>query len=153
VTGLSASLIAEIYQKLAELSVAAGGKTVTVYSLSTLPNSVASANLPARLLLPVITGEGGARQVTVMNTQNKFIVSWTLTDLLLYQPAAQGTGIAQVANPLVTYCADYLAALRLKIVGMGIDSITAEPDVYEYPQGSGSVYFGVRVSLTVKDII
>jgi hypothetical protein len=145
--------ISAIYSAVASLAPKVNSKTIKVYPLTALPNSVPSSALPARLLLPVGAGEGGSTNVTLLEDDNHALVSWTISDLLLYKPVAQGVGLSEVGDVLVDYCEDYLKSLVDARLGYGLSSVTVTPGLYQYPAGSGNEYYGALVTLSVLDLI
>ena len=147
------SSIGDIYASIAALAPKVASKTIKVYPLTALPNSVPSSALPARLLLPVGAGEGGSTNVTLLEDDNHSLISWVISDLLLYKPVAQGIGLPEVGDVLVDYCEDYLKSLVDARLGFGLSSVTATPGIYPYPAASGNEYYGVLIALNILDLI
>lgn len=159
------SEISTIYTAIEDMSILVNGVMPNVYGLTGIPNSLPSANLPARILLDLANaGEGQTMEFRTVgsgiNGGGKQYVDWQFNDLMLYLPIAQGVGNKQVASALVAYLGAYIDAARanreLANTANGSASITGlkvTPGVYEYPSGSGSQYWGVMAMVTVREII
>lgn len=150
------SRLVDIFEALAEMPVAVNGAVVNVYGLDTLPNSVAAAALPARLLLPLGTRSEGRSVSFATFGQNGVVVpQWRITDVLLYKPTAQGRGLNDVAPDLIAYMAAYVDALRATrtLAGATIVDAGLEPGVWTYPVGGSKDYYGVEATLTLKEIV
>lgn len=159
------SAIGAIYTAIEAMSVLAGEKTPTVYGLTGLPNTVASANLPCRILLDLANaGEGQSMEFFSINSGisggGAQYVDWQLSDLLLYLPQAQGLGVKQVAVALVDYTGAYVDACRSNrgLVNTAtneanVTGLRVAPGIYEYPVSSGNFYWGCMATLTIREII
>jgi hypothetical protein len=154
------SQVTAIYQHLAGMELTIGDKTPAVYSLASLLQKVETAQLPARLLA-VTGGRSGGQDGQFQTLRTVLTVRWQLTDLLLYKPEAQGRGLSDVAAQLVAYAGDYLEAVKAnrKPLPAGVRS-TAQvmaarvtPGVYEWPERSGTWYFGVECVLDIDEIL
>lgn len=154
---MAADQISAIYTALQALSITVGSKTPTVYGLTGIPNSVVTAQLPCRILeifdnrLQTVQ----AKPSTITGSvQPNLEVTWAISDLLLWTPEAQGRGIVDVASNLVAYCGLYLDMIRahVQIVSTAIiEDCKPIPGIYEYPMGSGMLYFGVLSVLSIKE--
>lgn len=150
------SAIDSIYTAIKNISVTVGSVTPTAYGLTGLPNQIASADLPARLILAVggalATGQQAVQFYTL--SDYKYGAKWQINDLMLWIPQEQGRGVAQVAQSLVQYAGAYLDAVRTNrdlTALASIEDMRAEPGLYEYPQGSGITYFGCMATVTVQE--
>jgi hypothetical protein len=146
-----------IYRALAAMPVGAAGVVPTVYGYDALPQ-VNTANTPARLQLPF-----GTHLDTSVNKPLSFggkaMVMWKMTDLLLWSPIGQGV-LSDHAAALLEYVENYINALAalsfyLAIGGVGgvVEGWTIDPGIFEYPAGSGAQFFGVEITLSVKETI
>lgn len=150
------SQIEGIYNALVAMSITVDTKTPSVYGLTGLPNQVASADLPCRLILAL-----GANAVAGSSTDFYTLgghqnVVWTMSDLLLWLPAAQGQGVKQVAGALVRYAGKYVDAVKGKwfmVSGADVEDCKVEPGMYEYPVGSGNFYYGCLSRLTIRELV
>ena len=151
------SILTAIYTALAGMSLSyvdRGGATVSpsVYYDNTLPNSMETANLPARVLLPpngsmdVLRGAG-------VNT------TWTINDLFLIDTAARDVGVRSFAPVMASYCANYGDAIgKTWQILSGNSTLTLSLNVsinsgkYEYPSGSGTYFYGCLAILTIEEI-
>ncbi len=145
----------DVYDALAAVSLTVGGKAVTVFNVDSLPESVTTADLPCRLLLPLEPREG--ENFVYAGIQGGLVtVTWVITDLLLVRPLAQGEGLHTVAPDLVAYAQAYLEALKplRKLTTTAVlREISISTGVFEYPARSGNLYFGARADVMVGDEI
>lgn len=151
------SNITGIYDALVAMSVTVSNKTPTVYGITGLPNTVATADLPVRIVeilgSNAMEGEGLPRTI---GANPQISANWMLSDLLLWLPQAQGAGVKQVAQTLVEYSGLYIdaaRAIRAITSNASIMSVSPVAGVYEYPLNSGILYYGVAVKVKVKEII
>lgn len=159
------SQIRTVYSNLAALSVtftreSGGSITVGAKDLDELPNSVAAADAPVRLLLPYAntteTRDGQFASLDRVGRQE-----WFLSDLLLWKPAPLGSGIAESAADLVRYQGAYFEMLRdwrdCGIVGGDSDveliGWRAAPGVYDWPIGGNAWWQGVMITLQVLEVM
>lgn len=152
-----ASQIINIYNALDAVSVTVKGKTPKVYDLEELPESIHTAQLPCRLLLPVgndNAGEGRDGEFIAIGTG--ITVNWTVKDLMLWKPSEQGRGLSDFAPVLVEYCglyADAMRSFKCPYANSALESFSMMPGMYEYPVGSGNWYAGVMCYLQIKEVI
>lgn len=150
------SNISSIYSSIAGFQVSVGSVTPTVRNINQLRTKVNSADAPIRLLLPVspTTEASDFGFIALGKLAN---VTWKVTDLLLWKPVAQGSGIAECAEDLMTYTAAYMEAIRSNRVVASQAHITGanfKPGVYYWPDNeSGVPYYGVAVVLNVEEIL
>jgi hypothetical protein len=131
--------------------------TPTVFGLTGTPDSVETAHLPCRILeifdnrLQTVQ----ARHSTISGTVTPNMeVIWTISDLMLWCPEAQGRGVIDVAYTLVEYCGKYIDVVRSHeaiIASASIEDCKPIPGIFEYPTESGNFYFGVWSTLSVKE--
>ena len=143
-----------IYAVLAAWAFTVDSVSVTCRYGATLKGSVAAADCPVRLLLPVNTGlEGDNIRPVTFGSAGEAV--WVLDDLLLIKPATQSRGLEDVAPLLVQYVQDYTN----KIVTSGknvtarafVESADIATGIYEWPSGSEVAYYGARASLTIRE--
>lgn len=151
------SQLRAIYAAIAGMPVRYNSAIVTAYDLAALPNQVPATNLPVRLLLPLESrGEGRGVNYVSLGTPAVVTVDWKLVDLMLALPISQGSGIQDVAPLLVDYKAEYLEHVRnnKRIAHVAnITSVAMEMAAFTYPASSRTAYFGVEVTLTIKEIV
>lgn len=134
-----------------------GNKTPQVFSLGTLPNQVADARLPARLVRLLRATDPAAQSYTVVfGNDNTVRVRWRVYDSLLWRALGQGLGLGSHEADLVKYAAAYadalqglpvtLASYRAQLVGATL-AITE----INFPLGSEYWYAGVEVGLDVEE--
>lgn len=148
--------IRSIYDNIASVNITVDGKIPTPYKPDELPNSVERARTPCRLLLPVHSGAGAGGQFAFVSLGRLGSVTWNIVDLMIWKPAAQGTGIANVAGVLIDYAEAYITALQ-SVRGIApqssINTIAVAPGVYEWPMSSGQYYYGVRCEVSVTEVL
>jgi hypothetical protein len=155
---MSASAITNIYESLADLEISlTDGTTPYVYGLDELPESITTAILPCRLLLPVSSEPGDGRDGTHIAIGTAMSIIWQITDFMIWQPSEQGLGMREFAPKLIDYCGKYLDAMRAwgkcphqnsTLEGVGIT-----PGEYEWPRGSGKLYSGVICRLQIREVV
>lgn len=134
-----------------------GDKTPQVFSLGTLPNAVADAKLPARLVRLLRATDPAAQSYTVVfGNDNTVRVRWRVYDDLLWRALGQGLGLGSHEADLVKYAAAYadalqalpatLASYRGQLVGA-----TLAVSEINYPPGSDFFYAGVEVALDIEE--
>ncbi|MDQ7026662.1 MAG: hypothetical protein Q9P44_14030 [Anaerolineae bacterium] len=88
------------------------------YDVDAVPDSIARAQLPALLVMPIDTQddslfrEKGAGFQTVAFADGAKTVTYTTSHLLLVAPVIQSKGLRTVLPDLVDYIDNYFAALR-----------------------------------------
>lgn len=151
------SVITNIYAALDAKSVSTtSGKTPTVYDLGELPESITTAQLPCRLLLPVGTVPGEGREGEFIAIGTGMTIVWQITDLMLWQASEQGLGLREFAPELVDYCGKYLDAMRTfkcPYQNSALERVSMIPGEYEWPRGSGRFYAGVLCQLTIREVV
>lgn len=147
-----ASDILGIYNAIATMPVPAANFTPQVYPIARLPQTLSSADCPARLLLPL--GTSGENRSTTFQSVGRFMaVSWKITDLLLYKPLGKGSGVQDVAFDLLDYMRAYVeAAKQNRALGAGtLVSLNFEAGVFTYPLGTNNVFYGVETTLVINE--
>ena len=155
---MSASAITNIYASLADLNISmTDGTRPYAYDLDELPESVTTAQLPCRLLLPVATMPGEGREGTHIAIGTAMSINWQITDLMLWQPSEQGLGLREFAPKLVEYSGKYLDGMRTwgkcPSANSTLQSVSITPGEYEWPRGSGRFYSGVLCVLQILEVV
>lgn len=144
-----------IYPAIGNMVVTLNAATVTAYNLDALPNSIQTAHLPCRLLLPTNQMQTGRNaQPVTFGTNGVWSVVWNVVDLVLLETAGQTRGLLDVAGDIVEYEAAYLSSLSALAIGNSItvEGAQLDPGVFEYPTGGGVFFFGVQVTVNVKEL-
>lgn len=144
-----------LYDALAAVSLTFDGAAVGVRSLADLTNNVHAADLPLRLLLPIAQPATGATGYRPLDASGNYGLRVTLPDVLLVRPASHGAGIHDVARQLVQYADDYAAnaPAALKSATARVLSVRANPQIVEWPQGSGTHYVAVVCTIDLEVIL
>lgn len=151
-----ASNILTIYDELAATSISVDGTSVTAKDADQLPNRVASADLPVRLITPISEfGSDNSISTSIWNTSGGSAVrevTWVIQDVMLWKPVTQETGVKAWAKSLVDYQKQYLTMLEsLSLSGAVKVDVSMSATIIEYPLLSGNFYAGVRATLNVKE--
>lgn len=142
-----------IYNAIAGWSVSVNGKTATAYKPGTTPEQLHTADLPARIIMPMHAPTEGA-QTTVRNFGGGLSLTWELEDVLLFTPVGQGDSLASKVQDLTGYIDSYLTAYQgnYKVSeAIWFKDAKFAKAVLEYPEGSGRDYFGVITTLTITE--
>jgi len=152
------SVVSTIYANLAAVSVKVGSTNIepTVYELDELPENIATAHLPCRLLLPLGGDPTEGRDGEFIAIGTGVTVNWQISDLMLWQSSEQGIGLREYAPTLVEYCGKYVDAMRAfrcPATNTALESFSVTPGEYEWPRGSGRFYAGVLCRLNIKEVL
>jgi hypothetical protein len=150
-----ASQIEAIFDAIAAVSITVDGTALTGRLLA---DSGTEVNVtPARIISPLAKKDEGENAVQ-FTIGNQYTVNWTITDLLLFRPVKDGTGLEYNMPHLVDYMGKYIDAIRANnklsfAKHVAITSAKIEVGVYEYPVGSENWYYGCMGTLKVTEII
>ena len=151
------SNILTAYDALEALTVTTtSGKTPKVYNLDALPESLTTAHLPCRLLLPLGGMPGEGRDGQFLGIGSTATMQWQVNDLMFWQASEQGLGVREFAEELVDYCGKYAEAMKTfkcPATDMVLDGWSVTPGEFEYPLGSGRYWAGVRCQLMITEAI
>jgi hypothetical protein len=147
-----------VYTALAARAVTFNAATVPVYWGETLPPSLASAQLPVRLLLPWQSSGTEAREYhaeSLATANGPHAVERTFNDTFFYKPLTQDI-FEEHIGALLNYEAAYEATMRsdrrmgtsISIVNWGTLLVMSE-----YPARSGVFYSAVSARVRVKELI
>ncbi len=130
--------------------------TPKAYKLHEIPASVEDGMLPCRLLL-MDDRYLEAGQLQWATLAGSLTMVWQVVDLLLWEPTGGGLVLYGPRHyDMLNYAglyADALIALRQPTRKMQLEGARVEPGVYEYPQGSGRLYYGALAVLNYKEIL
>jgi len=149
------SQIRAIIQAISDVAVATDSQTPVVYSLENAVDSVKGT--PARVVFAFQTGENEGRDQGFITLGNRMSITWYIADLMLYKPSKRGTTLQSAVPELVSYVGNYALAfqnyrkLGLKLVT--VEAIQHEWNEYIFPENSDNRYYGVLMTLSVKEII
>jgi hypothetical protein len=148
--------ISTILSNIAAVNVTVNGVTATAMALSTLPDTLRSASFPLRLILLDGTARSGGGDGIVKLTLGGSLQQavWTVRDIYILRPVAQGSGLDDAIPALTNYVAAYaqaFATARTIAENCVIETITAEIAVWEYPEGSGTKYHIVEHGLSIRE--
>lgn len=155
---MNTSRVVDLYTSLASLQVGLSDGTVPrAFGLAELPESITTAHIPCRLLLPVATMPGEGKEGAYIAIGNAMSITWQVTDLMLWQPSEQGLGLREYAPKLVEYSGKYFDAMRnwgrCPVQNMTLESVNITPGEYEWARGSGRFFAGVLCLLQIKEVL
>lgn len=86
------------------------------------------------------------------------VITWTIQDTLLMKPATLGNSLVDNSSKITDYIEKYVTAIRSGRATTAQSHITAakfEPGIYYWPEdaSAGTAYIGVRVTLTIEEVI
>ena len=139
-----ASAISEIYNALADISIAGVG----VRNIDEIKLQVRQVDTPVRMLLPSTSGE---LSFVAIGSLNK--IEWIISDLCLWAPLTAGQGVKDHANDMVEYIKNYLVAikaLRSPTSQSHITGISFEMGPVPWADGD---FWAVDVTISVEEII
>lgn len=145
------------YEALGSMTISVSGRTPDIYFFTEQPNAAETANLPLRLL--EVVGSNAEMSDLVYGTIGsapQVDTTWRISDLLLWMPQAQGTGVRDVARLLVDYCGKYVETARMNrdlTEQISIASLQVTPGTFRYPADGERVYYGVRAVMGLKELI
>lgn len=149
------SVITQVYNALEAVTVTTtSGVTPIVYDLDELPESITTAHLPCRLLLPLGGNPLTEREGSFYAIGTGVTVDWQISDLMLWQASEQGIGLREFAPELVDYCGKYVDAMRTfkcPYSNTALTGFSVTPGEYEWPRGSGRFFAGVLAQLVIKE--
>ena len=145
--------IKTITDAISAISVSTATKTPTVYDID---NMKIPKSLPARSVFALPMGSNEGRDIQFV-TSSTMLATWDIADLLLYDGVKNNSTLHSVTPELTEYVSNYLTAFKsqqgLGLNGVTIENIEAVWDEFEYPAKSDHWYYGVSMTLTVKEII
>lgn len=150
--------IVQVYDSLSKVVVTTtSGITPHAYDLDELLDSINTAQLPCRLLLPVGNEPGEGREGSHIAIGTAMTIVWQIKDLMLWQATEQGLGLKQFAPELVDYAGKYLDAMRAwgkcPYANTTLERVNIVPGEYEWPRMSGRFYAGVLCQLSVREVV
>ena len=148
------SRILDVYDALANMEVKST-KPLKIFNLEALPESVDTANLPARFLLPLSPQPMEGRDGMFINMGKRINVQWVINDLMLWQASEQGSGLKGFARDLVDYCGNYIEEIKQHpcLAGCVVKSFNVRTGVFEWPVMSGRYFAGALAEITVEELI
>lgn len=114
-----------------------------------IKQALPSAALPIRIL--TTTGENEGRDFAFIALGKLSKVVWTIEDLLLIKPVAEGDSLKTMSPYLITYCDSYITVLRdLRGPTSNSHVVAADfkPGMFEWGDNR---YFGVDVKIEVEE--
>lgn len=148
-----ASHLPDIVNAIKALAITYNGKAIGTRSGETLNNSAEIADLPVRIFSAMGTMGGQAVRRT-FGSGAVMSMRWEIVDVLLGQRLDLSRGIKDQSAALVQYAANYAEAIRLiSNDHYTLDDVTIRPGTVEWPNGSGTYFYGVECTVTVKEII
>lgn len=151
-----ASKLDLIYDALAAWTFTIGTTAINTFWDTTLKQQITTADLPARLLLPVNTNLEGDQIQAATITGGVAVAYWAITDMMLYKPTTQGTGLEEAAPFLVDYVKAYMnkfkTGRRLISGSATITQVATSTGIIEWPVNSNRFYHGANITLQVTEV-
>jgi hypothetical protein len=148
-----ASNLPSIVAAIKALALSYNGKNTGTRSGETINNTAEIADLPVRIFSALGTMGGQAVRRT-FGAGSVLSMRWEITDILLGQRLELSRGIKDQSAALIQYAADYAEAIRSLSAGnYTLDDLAIRPGTVEWPQGSGTYFYGVECTVTVKEIV
>lgn len=120
---------------------------------TTLKNSIASADVPVRIISAVGMRSQGMKPMS-MTSSPLLTALWSVTDLALIRPAGLGMGLRDVAFGMEQYMATYTDVMRgLRSTTWSLDDTQFASRVVEWPAQSGTYFDAVVVTHVIKEIV
>jgi hypothetical protein len=143
-----------IMDAIGALSIGTSSKTPIVHKASEAVESIKVT--PARMIFCLQMGESEGRSITTVSLGRTQTATWQITDLMLYSSAKKGT-LLSASTELVEYVDNYISVMqdnqKLGFPLVTVEGLDIEWGEYPFPPKSKNVYYGVIVTLTVKEII
>jgi hypothetical protein len=139
------SNIASVYTAISGYSCTG---VTTTRNISAAQLEVAGADLPCRILLPAVQGEG-----EFVNMGNLQKIEWKIRDLCLWARLGSGLGVQQYSGAMATYIGSYLTKIKAGRNPATNCTITGW-DIQMGPvPWAEDDYWAVDITLTVEEII
>lgn len=138
------SNITAIYHALANMEV--GTAKLKAKDVHEIKFQFSDKELPMRLLMPSTETDAGFIMIGSLVD-----VAWQITDMMLLDPVGTGGGIHEYSGAMVEYIGDYLTAIKANrslYAGSHVENIAAEAGMIDW---GSKQYYGVIVTLTVKE--
>lgn len=145
--------LSEVYDAIEAFSLTAGGEAITVYKPGSLPPEVHTADLPARVIMPMHAPQEGS-QMRVRTFGHNLETIWEIDDVLLLDPVGQGNSLASKSLDLVNYMNAYRTVVQSNITldnEIWIQDVKLGKGRIEYPEDSGNWFHGVYAVLTITE--
>ena len=147
------SALLAIYDALAAVQVPVNGVIAPVRNVTDLPESVVAGDCPVRLLMPWGERTGGNTE-SFLSLSGMAQADWTIVDLLLLRPSQAGK-LETASEAVVRYMQDYATAINgrraLTQTAQVLGTVRFNPGVGAYPAGGSALWYGVEVTLTVRE--
>lgn len=152
------SELVEIQNAISAAEISVQGEVIDAYPLAVVKNAYASADVPARLMLPAGAAGTGALNFTYQSFSPgaSATITWRIPELLLWMPQGAGLGLVEVFEPLAEYIGTYaqmLTALRFPTENSMITGFEPQTDVFEWPRNSDNFYYGVLMTIEVSETL
>ena len=148
------SRVMEIFAAVAAqtVTIASTAQAISALGLDGARDSIEAADLPVRLIMP-FENSRQRESGRPAGIAPLYRAMWAVTDVLLYAAANSGLGLVEFAPVLTEYAGAYLglvANVRAPVPGAGItlEDWSCQPQMIEYPQGSGNWYYGAVCTIS-----
>jgi len=153
---MSSELIAIYTAVAAWAPVYKSGGTVKVWNLANLRSTGVELETPLRILA-VETGDTSGEELNFVELGKMVAVTWSILDLFLLRlvtetPRHRANVDTEMMHYQVSYL-DALAADRTPTAHSEIIDASMTPGVYEWPEGSGRFYHGVKCVISIREYV
>jgi len=148
-------MLIDIQNAISDIELFVDGREVLAWKLDEAKNSVETADLPRRIMLPVGADGDGATAMEYMGFNGGMVITWRITELMLWQPIARGYGRG-VFGDLAKYIDAYaraISAIRRPTPNSMITLFQPAAGIYNWPAGGATDYYGVKVAFSVTETI
>jgi hypothetical protein len=147
--------IIAIIEAIENTSIGALTETPFVFKLKESTDSVRQT--PSRVIIPMQNDNEGSDMEYLALGGSLASINWTLADLLLFKPAGENISIQSALPELLAYIDNYILAFqsfrKLGLTHATIETIDYEWNIFTFPEGSKYNYYGVLMTLRIKEII
>lgn len=152
---MGTSAILSIYSAIGSLTPThSSDVTPKVYTFDKVDNVLHADMLPMRKLQAFANESQGEMAFVALGKTIQ--VTWTIQDRFFYRIANMGEGWKNFADELTKYCKSYVDILKTNRAPTAQSHVVEArfvPDVFTYPEGSGTRVAGVDVILTIAEVI
>lgn len=149
-----ASQLLATYNAIAAIDISVNSVTLPVIGADQGKGTVKQT--PTRILSPLHDRDEN-RGMSKITFGNNAIVPRVISDLCLYAPVTEGSGIEYYVPFLLEYQEAYenavIANFGLGLRGVTVQNVSLEIGVYAYPAVAGKWYYGVKAEWSINEVL